>query len=51
MTAKESTDGSGKTAYTYECPDCGHRTKASTRPGACANCGGDVRNIGVASEQ
>jgi rubrerythrin len=35
----------------YECPDCGHRIRARSLPGACPNCGGEPKNLGVAPEQ
>jgi CBS domain-containing protein len=35
---------------TYECVRCGHRETADRRPETCPDCGGPVRNIGVARE-
>ncbi|MFD1512113.1 rubrerythrin-like domain-containing protein [Halomarina rubra] len=37
--------------YTYECMDCGERVEAEHQPVACRNCGGEMRNISVSSEQ
>ncbi|MFC4356486.1 rubrerythrin-like domain-containing protein [Halobium salinum] len=47
----KQTPNSTKHHHTYECLDCGHRTRSSTQPGACPDCGGEMKNIGVASEQ
>jgi CBS domain-containing protein len=36
--------------HAYECVDCGARITADHRPGACPECGGRTRNIGVSRE-
>ena len=36
---------------TFECHDCGRRVDAEHQPVACADCGGDLRDISVPSEQ
>lgn len=34
----------------YECRSCGERTVSDERVETCTDCGGDLRNIGVARE-
>ncbi|WP_136602544.1 rubrerythrin-like domain-containing protein [Salinigranum halophilum] len=34
----------------YECLSCGTRTTSDDPLGRCVDCGGEVRNIGVARE-
>ncbi|MFC6725133.1 rubrerythrin-like domain-containing protein [Halobium palmae] len=43
--------GSRAEFTTYECVNCGHRTRGRTGPGDCSDCGGEMKNLGVASEQ
>lgn len=34
----------------FECVECGARTEAPSRSGACDRCGGRVKNIAVCQE-
>jgi hypothetical protein len=34
----------------FECVACGARTEAASNPGACNDCGGEVRNLSVHQE-
>lgn len=36
--------------YTYECRECGHRTKADHQPMACPECEGEMLNISKPQE-
>lgn len=36
--------------FTYECVACGYRLKADSRPEACPECGGEMRDISVTRE-
>lgn len=43
-------DDESAAVKTYECNDCGYRTKATHQPGECPNCGGDMVDISVSRE-
>lgn len=34
----------------FECVECGGRTEATSNPGKCGDCDGDVRNLSVHQE-
>lgn len=37
--------------YLFECTECGNRTEADERPGACPECGGEMQNLSKPSER
>jgi Zn finger protein HypA/HybF involved in hydrogenase expression len=39
------------TTKTFECVDCGRRFEAERQPMLCPDCGGDLRDLSVPSEQ